>query len=126
MASVDRAKRVLLVDDCETFVDALRALLESIAGIEIVGVGRSGEQAVALAERLSPDLVIMDLSMPGIGGLQATRILKTLQPAPQVIIVTLHRGSEFRQAALEAGADFFISKDRLHAEFPAVLAEIRR
>lgn len=116
--------RLLLVDDNETFLDVLRAYFEAIHAVVIVGVARSGEHALALTELRAPDLVIIDLAMPGIGGLQATRALKALPNPPKVAVLTLHGEENFRQAALDAGADFFVPKDRLHEEFSGVLAKI--
>jgi DNA-binding NarL/FixJ family response regulator len=115
--------RLLLVDDNAEFLGALRAYLRE-QGLEIAGTAATGEQAVALAERLAPDLVVMDLAMPGIGGIEATRILKTRSPAPRVLVLTLDAREHVRAAVLEAGADFFLAKDRLHDDFPAILARI--
>lgn len=118
--------RLLLVDDNEIFLASLRAYFETIQGVVVAGLARSGEQAVALTERDPTELVLMDLSMPGLGGIEATRILKTLPRAPRVAILTLHVAAAYRAAAHEAGADFFIPKNRLHEEIPAVLARITR
>lgn len=115
---------LLLVDDNETFLATLRAYVEDFAGVRVVALARSGEQAVVLAELHAPDLVIMDISMPGIGGIEATRLLKHTPRAPLVAIVTLHRAESYRRAALEAGADHVIAKDNLHEEFPGMLARI--
>lgn len=110
--------RLLLADDSAEFLEALRAWLGEDPRVEIVGVASSGEEAVALAARRSPDLVLMDLKMPGIGGIEATRLLKRGGPAPRVIVVTLEPLESLRRAAMEAGADHFVAKERLGEELP--------
>lgn len=128
MAPMKYAKslRLLLVDDSDTFLAVLRSALGAVDGVEIAGEARSGEQAVAMAEVRAPDVVIMDLAMPGIGGIEATRILKSLPRPPRVVVLTLHQDDGYRQAAVAAGADFFIAKDRLFDDFPLVLAALKQ
>ena len=126
MALALTIQKVLLVDDHAAFLRALRDYIGGFPQLNVVGVAATGEQAVALAELLSPDLVLMDLDMPGIGGIEATRIIKSLPRVPQVVVLTLHEEESFRRAALEAAADFFIVKDRLHEQFPAILEQIVR
>ena len=116
--------QVLLVDDSDTFLAALREYVEEYSQIIVTATAKSGEQAVALAELLSPDVVLMDLDMPGIGGIEATRIIKSLPRPPLVAVVTLHDAAQMRRAGLDAGADFFMVKSRLHEEFPGMLARI--
>lgn len=118
--------RLLLVDDSETFLAALRVVLAGYDGIEIAGEAHSGEQAVALTEALAPDAVFMDLAMPGIGGIEATRCIKTLAAAPPVVLLTLYEDAFYREAAREAGADFFVSKERLRDVLPALLRQLAR
>ncbi|MEW6687783.1 MAG: response regulator transcription factor [Pseudomonadota bacterium] len=116
--------RLLLADDSAGFLAALCAYLLDYPQVAVVGTAASGEQAIALSERLAPDVVVMDLAMPGIGGIEATRDLKTRARAPTVLVLTLDARESMRRAALEAGADFFVAKDRLHEDFPAVLAQL--
>lgn len=116
--------RLLLADDSAGFLDALRAYLAEFAHLEVAATAASGEQAVALAQIHSPHVVLLDVGMPGMGGIEAARILKTLRPAPRVLVLTLDERAWVRQAALDAGADHFIVKDRLHAEFPAWLSRL--
>src|SRR3546814_17775576 len=81
--------RTLLVDDNRPFLILARHLLASFVEVEIVGEAYDGEQAVRLAEELRPNLIIMDLAMPNMGGLQATRLIKA-QDAPPVIVIASH------------------------------------
>jgi DNA-binding NarL/FixJ family response regulator len=102
--------RTLLVDDSSSFLRAAEDFLSTEPGIEVVGRAFSGRDAVALADQLHPDLVIMDLNMPEMNGLEATRLLKVQPNRPRVVILTLHDIPDYRAAAREAGADGFLPK----------------
>jgi PleD family two-component response regulator len=97
----DRRIRTLLVDDHATFLDELAHLLEEEREMDVVGRAASGEDAVEQATALRPDLVLMDLAMPGMGGLEATRRLKinTGTDAPRVIMLSLHEHLMYRSTA---------------------------
>lgn len=103
--------RTVLVDDNKAFVVLARHLLASLPEIEIVGAGYDGYDAVRLAEELHPDLIIMDLLMPAMGGLQATRLIKAQSNPPLVIIASHYDDPRYREHAAEAGAEGFISKN---------------
>jgi two-component system invasion response regulator UvrY len=105
-----KALRTLLVDDNDAFLAFAERRLGSLGAIEVVGLGSDGYQAVRLAEELRPDLIIMDLSMPGMGGLQATRLIKAQDRPPRIIIASFYDDAEHREHAAAAGADGFISK----------------
>lgn len=102
--------KVLLVDDNLEFLEVASDFLSGHAAIEIVGLAESGRRALELAAEFSPDLVILDLVMPGMNGLDVTRKLKALPAPPFVVIVTLYDGREFSSLAHNAGADGFITK----------------
>lgn len=106
-----RTFRTLLVDDNEAFLVLARHLLATVPEIEIVGYGHDGYDAVRLAESLKPDLILMDLSMPGMGGLQATRLIKAQDRPPAILIASQHNDAEHREHTAQAGADGFISKN---------------
>jgi len=103
--------KVLLVDDHPLFRQGLRNLLESIDSILVVGEAGDGAEALSMAEKLSPDLVIMDISMPGQCGLEATRQLKEYYPQIKVIILSGHADNIFVDQALKAGAEGYVYKD---------------
>jgi DNA-binding NarL/FixJ family response regulator len=104
------AIRVLLVDDHPIFRHGLRALLASLGGtIEVVGEGASGEEAVALAEQTGPDVVVMDLHMPGLGGVEATRRITTRSPGTGVLVLTMFDDDSVF-AAMRAGALGYLVK----------------
>ena len=102
--------RVLLVDDHKVVRAGLKALLESTGRVDVVGEASSGEEAVDKARTLEPDIVIMDLSMPGMGGVQATRHITDLGLEARVLVLTVHDEDEFLVPALNAGAEGFLNK----------------
>ena len=105
-----RELTVLLVDDHEAFLNAAQRQLRQHAWIRIVGRAANGREAVVRAEELRPEVVVMDLAMPEMGGLQATRLIKAQDPAPYVIIASHFDDDEHREHASRAGADAFIGK----------------
>lgn len=107
--------RLLLVDDNEDFLRAESAWLGVQPGFEVVGTARSGETALEAVPRLRPDIVLMDLAMPGMGGFEAIRVLKQLPSPPAIIAVSLHDSQVVRSEAAMSGADGFVPKARLSA-----------
>jgi DNA-binding NarL/FixJ family response regulator len=103
--------RVLLADDHRFFRDGVRALLQSVADLEVVGEAVNGEEAVAKAGDLRPDVILMDLQMPGLNGVEATRRILQAQPQTGVIVVTMFEDTDSVLAAMRAGARGYILKD---------------
>ena len=103
--------RLLLADDQALVRGALAALLDLEADLTVVGEAGSGEAAVALARELSPDVVLMDVEMPGMDGIAATALIRHTQPSVQVIMVTTFGRPGFLRRALAAGASGFVVKD---------------
>ena len=108
--------RVLLVDDNAQFRAGLRALLTTAPDLELAGEASTGQQAVALAEQLQPDVILMDISMPGISGLEATR--RTLRHSPHiaVLMLTMLEDDDSVFEAMQAGARGYLLKGALRAE----------
>ena len=102
--------KVLLVDDAAEFLASASDFLSRDPRVEVVGQALHGREGVRLAEVLSPDIVFMDLIMPVMNGLDATRRIRSGPNQPRVIIVTMHDGPEYRRSAEIAGADGFICK----------------
>lgn len=102
--------RVLLVDDHPVVRAGLKALLETTEHVEVVGEASSGEEAVEKARTLEPDIVIMDLAMPGMDGVQATRRIAELGLGAKILVVTIHDEDEYLVPALNAGAAGFLNK----------------
>jgi len=102
--------KVLLVDDHPGFINAAVRHLRRLDWIDLVGSAGNGIEAIAQCEVLRPDAVLMDLAMPEMGGLQATRLIKTQDAPPYIVIASHFDDSEHRAHALRAGADAFVSK----------------
>lgn len=118
--------RVLLVDDHPVVRSGLRALLEVSGRAEVVGEASSGEEGVTLALSLKPEIVIMDVSMPGIGGIEATRRIAALGLGIKVLVLTMHRADEFMRAAFDAGAAGFLNKTCADANLLAAIDVLAR
>jgi two-component system NarL family response regulator len=116
--------RTLVVDDFPASLDTLCAFLGNQAGFTVVGTARDGEEALVQADALRPDLVLMDLEMPKLNGLEATQRLHTRWPHIAVIIVSVHDGPAWRAAGRECGARGFVSKDRAHKELARELHRV--
>ena len=108
--------RVLIVDDHPLFRDGLRGLLESVGDLEVAGEAASGEEAIALAASLQPDVVLMDLNMPPPDGIEATRRIVADSPRANVLVVTMYEDDESVFAALRAGARGYVLKGASQAE----------
>jgi len=96
--------RILLVDDHAVLRKGMRALLEREPGLEVAGEAEDGEQAVHAADRLRPDVILMDLEMKGMGGMEATRQITAARPETRVVVLTSHTAEEDVFPALKAGA----------------------
>jgi DNA-binding NarL/FixJ family response regulator len=104
------AVRVLIADDHPLFRDGLRTLLASIDGLEVVGEAATGAEAVAVAEKLQPDVVVMDLNMPETGGIEATRCIVHASPHVAVLVLTMYEDDDSVFAAMRAGARGYLLK----------------
>ena len=102
--------RVLIVDDHELFTHALTSTLDQDERFVVVGTAATGRDAVRAAKNAAVDVVLMDMSMPKLDGLAATRRLLALEPAPHVIVLSGHTDRLSQTAALESGASVFLSK----------------
>lgn len=105
--------RILLVDDNLEFLEAVARFLAADPLTEVIGQAPTGKEALNQAPQLKPDLVLMDLALPEMNGLETTRKMKAQPGAPKVIIVTLYDNAEYRAAAHSVHADGFISKSEL-------------
>ncbi len=102
--------RLLIADDHTIFRAGVRLLLEAEPDIEVVGEALNGEEAVQLAESLHPDLILMDIAMPGTNGLEATRKIKSRFPDIHILVLTMHRTDEYFFEMLKAGASGYMLK----------------
>ncbi len=118
--------RVLLVDDHNVVRAGLRALLESTGHVDVVSEASSGEEAVDKARTLEPDIVIMDLAMPGMDGVEATRHITELGLDTKVLVLTIHDEDEFLVPALDAGAAGFLNKSVADTDLMGALEALVR
>lgn len=102
--------RLLLVDDHEVVRSGLRMLLENEAGLMIEGEANNGGQALELVEKLNPDVVIMDITLPDISGIDATRQIKASHPKVAVVALTIHEDQQYFFEMLQAGASGYVPK----------------
>lgn len=110
------AVRVLIVDDQEPFRLAARAVVEMTDGFEVVGDAETGEQSVEAARSLDPDLVLMDVNLPGIDGLEATRQILSDSKRTVVLLVSTYEADEYAPRAAEVGAAGYIPKSEFEPE----------
>lgn len=116
--------RVLIVDDQTPFREASRMVIELTDGFEVIGEADNGEQAIALAASLQPDLVLMDVQMPGIDGIEATRRICRLDNPPRVLVMSTHESGDYEGIAQAAGAVGFVPKSQFTMDtLEAVWAE---
>ncbi|MFC0622650.1 response regulator [Kribbella deserti] len=115
------AVRVVVADDQQIVREGLVALLGMIDGVEVVGAAGNGEDAVRLVAELGPDVVLMDLRMPGVNGIDATRRITADHPATAVLVLTTYADDESISAALLAGARGYLTKDAGRVEIGAAL-----
>lgn len=108
--------RVLLVDDSLEFLDAAVRYLSSYPKLIVVGSSHTGLEALEQVKQLNPDLVLMDLALPGMSGLETTRLIKAHPDSPRVIILTLHDNPEYRTASESVNADGFLDKSDFGVE----------
>jgi len=118
--------RILIAEDDDAFLEVIAFLLEQDARFAVAGRARDGREAVTLAERLSPDAVVMDIEMPDLDGVEATRLVRAATPDLPIVAVS---GHDYEERVLEirrAGADDYVRKARLADELPRVLAALLR
>lgn len=106
-----KTTKILIVDDHEVVRDGLKNILNSMDNISIAGEAGNGEDAVKMYSSLKPDLVIMDISMPGMNGIEATRVIKEKDPDARILILTMHDNQEYLNQIIRSGAKGFILKN---------------
>ncbi len=115
--------RILIVDDHSAIREAVRSLLSANSQWEVCGEAENGKVALQKAQELKPDLVIIDVNMPVMDGIEAIRQLRRIAPGVKVVLLTVHDSEQIKSAARKAGADAFIRKD---AAGRLLLNEVKR
>ena len=118
------AIRLLIADDHALVRSGLRSMLQREPGIEIVGEARNGREAVKLCRSLRPDLVLMDVRMPDMDGLEATRAIKREHPETGVLMVTMHENRDYMLEATKAGAAGYVLKDAPRNELVSAVRRV--
>jgi DNA-binding NarL/FixJ family response regulator len=121
---VKKPKRIIIVDDHALVRAGLRRLLAEDPGLAIVGEAGNGRLAISAVGLLAPHLVLMDLAMPEMNGLEATVEIKRRYPEVRVLIMTMHKSAEYVQASLNAGADGYILKETEPEELFAAIRSV--
>jgi len=110
-------KKIVIAEDHTILREGLKALLSSCTELEVVGEAEDGREAVKLASELTPDLILMDLSMPRMNGIEAIKEIKKRRPEIKILVLTVYKTEEYVLASLQAGADGYILKEANHSEF---------
>jgi DNA-binding NarL/FixJ family response regulator len=118
--------RVLIADDHRLFAEALEAILGADERIEVVGQASDGAEAVELAQRLGPDLVLMDVNMPVLDGFEATREIRAAGEAVHVLMLTGSNSRADVDRSREVGASGYITKDRIASELVGAIVDVTR
>ncbi len=116
--------RIVIAEDHTILREGLRALISSNPNFEVVGEAEDGREAIHCVEKLKPDLILSDLSMPRMNGMEAIREIKKRSPDTKVIVLTVHKTEEYILATLKAGAEGYILKDSTHSELMLALKNV--
>lgn len=117
-------KRIMIVEDHNLLRQGLRSLVSTLPDFDVIGEARDGKEAVRLALSLVPDLIMMDLSMPGMNGIEATAQIKRRLPQVRVVALTAYKTDEYVREALRAGADGYVLKDASYEELVLALRHV--
>lgn len=118
--------RIILADDHTILRQGIRRLVEEIPGLQVLAEAHDGLELLSLLQFHNPDLVIVDITMPGIGGIEATREILRLYPEVKVLILTMHKRVEYLQQVLSAGAHGYLLKEDSHDELALAIDTIRK
>jgi two-component system NarL family response regulator len=116
--------RVLIIDDFKPWSELVTSILEEEGGTEIVGVASNGRDGIRKAVDLAPDVVLLDINLPGMNGFEAAGHIRTLAPNSRVLFVSDHHSHGLAQAAAAAGARGYVSKSNALTELPAAIAAV--
>lgn len=116
--------RILIVDDHAMIRRGIQSILRTLPGWEVMGEASNGEDAVRMTNDLKPDVVLMDISMPGMSGLEATRAIRKISPQTKVLLLTLHDSPEWVETALNAGARGYLLKSDAEGELLRALEDL--
>jgi DNA-binding NarL/FixJ family response regulator len=116
--------RIVIADDHTILREALKALLSSDPSFEVVGEAEDGREAIQVVKKFIPDLILIDLSMPKLNGMDAIKEIKKQSSETKVLVLTVHKTEEHLLASLQSGADGYISKDATHSELEIAIRSV--
>jgi DNA-binding NarL/FixJ family response regulator len=119
------AYRVVLADDHLLFREGMKRLIQEMPGVEVIGEASDGLELLDLLKESSPDLAIVDISMPNLRGIEAAREIKVLHPGTEVLILTMHKSKEYLYHSISAGAKGYLLKEDSDAELFSAIKTIR-
>lgn len=114
--------RTLIIDDNPLFLTSLSQLLGLFPGVSVVAVACDGEEGLRVAAEVVPDLVFVDLHMPGLGGLEVATQLRQSRPQTRVVVMSWHEDSEYRKRVAAVGAERFVCKGNLLTKLPVIVS----
>jgi DNA-binding NarL/FixJ family response regulator len=117
---------VLIADDHAMIREGLRAMLEDVEDLEVVGEAVDGQEVISLVRKHNPRIVLMDLTMPRLSGIEAIRIIKSRHPEIKIIVLTVHKSEEFIRSTLDSGADAYVLKDDTREELLSAIRQVQR
>jgi two-component system response regulator NreC len=117
-------QRIVIAEDHTILREGLRSLLSSNPDLDIVGEAQDGQEAIRCVEKLKPHLVLMDLSMPRMNGMDAIKEIKKRSPGTKILVLTVHKNEEYILATLQAGANGYALKDSTHAELGMAIKNV--
>jgi len=118
--------KVVIADDHTILRQGIKALLDNQAGIEVIGEAKDGREALTLIERLLPDVILMDIAMPGLNGLEATRRIKKKFPGIKVLVLTMYTNEEYVFQILQAGANGYLVKETAFQDLISAIKAVHR
>jgi len=118
--------RIVLADDHAMFRQGIKNILEGTEDLEVIGEAGDGLKLLELFKKVTPDMVILDISMPNLRGIEATREIKIIAPDAKVLILTMHRDKEYVYSAIAAGAEGYLLKEDADTELFAAVEKIRQ
>jgi DNA-binding NarL/FixJ family response regulator len=117
---------IVLADDHVLIREGIKRVLEEKTDLKVVGEASDGIEVLALLDKLASHMVILDISMPNLGGIEATHRIKRLHPGVKVLILTMHKSKEYLQHAIAAGADGYLLKEDANTDLFSAIERIRR
>src|SRR4030042_3257803 len=118
--------RILLTDDHQLFREAIKTSIAGVPGLQVIGEAGDGAELMRLLGRTTPDLIILDISMPNLPGLDAAKIIKARNPDIKILILSMHKSGEFLRRALAVGIEGYLLKENALADLVTAIETIRR